>query len=367
VLIARTTCLRSRALLRFALAAIGAGIALVACAGSGRNADKAATGRETTTAGAPNETETGGKIESGTDAAEAIAPAGVIAYQTDRTGREGVWLIRSDGSDDHEVATDVPDEHLHPDWSPDGEHLLFTKRAEHDLLFEANAQGRNARQIVPCDDPCGGDDEASYSPDRRRIAFIRAFGPLADDGSPKECRLAVFDRTSGTVTYLTRDPRCLGRAAFPRWSPDGSMLVYFVDRSDEFGATSTTAVFSIAAKGGKARQLTSWELAGGDADWSPDGKLIVFSTYPLVYFQEAGISNLYTIRSDGSNLHPLTSYKEGETRASHPRWTPDGERIVYVADNGGARELWLVNADGSNPVQITQGGIYTHPVWRPNP
>src|SRR5918996_4711444 len=88
VLIARTTSLRSRALLRFALAAIGAGIALVACAGSGRNADKAATGRETTTAGAPNETETGGKIESGTDAAEAIAPAGVIAYQTDRTGRE---------------------------------------------------------------------------------------------------------------------------------------------------------------------------------------------------------------------------------------------------------------------------------------
>ena len=143
------------------------------------------------------------------------------------------------------------------------------------------------------------------------------------------------------------------------------MLVYFVDRSDEFGVTSTTAVFSIPAKGGEARQLTPWKLAGGDADWSPDGKLIVFSTYPLVYFQGGRVSNLYTIRPDGSNLHPLTSYKEGETRASHPRWTPDGNHIVYVADTGSARTLWVMDADGANLVQITEGGIYTHPVWRP--
>lgn len=119
-------------------------------------------------------------------------------------------------------------------------------------------------------------------------------------------------------------------------------------------------------RGRQAASAHTVDLAGGDADWSPDGKLIVFSTYPLVYFQETGVSNLYTIRPDGSDLRRLTSYDEGETRASQPRWTPDGKHIIYVADTGGARELWLMDADGSHRVQITEGGIYTHPVWQPS-
>ena len=91
----------------------------------------------------------------------------------------------------------------------------------------------------------------------------------------------------------------------------------------------------------------------------------MFSTHPLSLFQTGGVSNLYTIRPDGSDLEALTSYEDDTERASHPRYTPDAKHIVYVKDTGNARELWLMDADGSNRVQITSAGIYTHPVWKP--
>lgn len=263
------------------------------------------------------------------------------------------------------MATDLPGEHLHPDWSPDGKRLLFTQRANKDILFEANAKGKRAREVLACADPCVGDDEASYSPDGRRIAFVRALGPFDENDFPKECQLVVLNRPSGELTELESYRSCLGRAWAPRFSPDGATLVYHRDKSDKAGVTSAAAVFSIPVAGGEARQLTPWKLAAGDPDWSPNGKRIVFSTHPLSLFQSGEVSNLYTIRPNGSDRTALTSYEDETERASHPRYTPDGKRIIHVTDTGSARELWLMDADGENRVQITSGGIYTHPVWRP--
>ena len=53
-----------------------------------------------------------------------------IAYQTNRGGAEGIWFIHPDGTEDHEVALNVPGEHRHPDWFPDGTELLLTSRTE---------------------------------------------------------------------------------------------------------------------------------------------------------------------------------------------------------------------------------------------
>lgn len=333
-----------------ASAAVGLGFALLALLGCGG----ASTGKEATTSEAADAAST----------TTGNVPPGVIAYQT----FEGTLrVIRSDGSDDHELVTDVPGEHLQPDWSPDGQHLVFTSRSSGDVLYEADTDGSNARQIVKCVYPCIGDESASYSPDGRRIAFIRALGPFT--GVPADCGLWLFDRSTGKVTQLTSHPKCQDREAYPRWSPDGSTLVFFRDLNDKDNpaVTVTQAVFTMPADGGNQRQLTPLKLVAGNPDWSPDGRLIVFSTFSLGFFPDAKVSNIYTMRPDGTNTRQLTNYTATQGRASHPHWLPDGSGIIYVLGRRGHREMWFMTPDGENRVRIKTGGDSWHPTWQPNP
>ncbi len=314
--------------------------------------------------------ETTGAHASRPETAGAVSTAvshdspGAIAYQT---FAGALRLVRSDGSHDREIVSGVPGEHLQPDWSPDGEHLIFTARTSKDVLYEVDADGRNAHQLIDCAKLCIGDESASYSPDGRRIAFIRAFGPLTD--VPADCGLWIFDRRTAKLTRLTSHPKCQDREAYPRWSPDGSTLVFFRDINDRQGpgVTATQAIFTMKANGGKQRQLTPLKLVAGNPDWSPNGRLIVFSTYSLGFFPDAEVSNIYTMRPDGTSISQLTHYTATQGRASHPHWVRDGSGIIYVLGGDGHREIWFMSTDGTTRTRIATGGDSWHPTWQPIP
>jgi hypothetical protein len=66
-----------------------------------------------------------------------------------------VWLIHPDGTEDHQIATDVPGEQLLPNWSPDGTHLVFTTRGgTTEPLYEYDLETKTSRQLFKCEDPC---------------------------------------------------------------------------------------------------------------------------------------------------------------------------------------------------------------------
>jgi len=50
-----------------------------------------------------------------------------VAYHTTHNDLESVWLVHPDGTENHQVTTDVPSQQqqLLPDWSPDGKRLVF--------------------------------------------------------------------------------------------------------------------------------------------------------------------------------------------------------------------------------------------------
>lgn len=319
--------------------------------------------------GAPGTTPTSTATPPTTRASESPNPlAGEtawIAYQTDRGG-EGTWLIHPDGTDDHQIDWDFAVDLILPNWSPDGRRLVMTSRntGGAEPLYEYDMKKEALRQLFACKAPCLGDDEPAYSPDGTKVAFIRALGPIKND-LPSDCGVWIGDLSTLKIERVTSNAAC-DRENFPRWSPDGAKLTYWRWREKPVGSTSGTAVFVMNADGTGERQLTDWEMLAGDSDWSPDGEWIVFNTHPLPAFNfESVVSDLYRMHPDGSGLEQLTHYDSEDLRATQPRYTPEGEWILFTTVTSSSRSLSVIPADGGEPVVIAQGGIYTHGAWQP--
>lgn len=92
-------------------------------------------------------------------------------------------------------------------------------------------------------------------------------------------------------------------------------------------------------------------------DVSPDGQTIAFDM----------LGDLYTIPIAGGTATRIT---DGIAHDMQPRFSPDGEHIVFVSDRSGDDNVWVARADGSDVRQITKdGGIasgFLSPEWTPD-
>jgi len=104
----------------------------------------------------------------------------------------------------------------------------------------------------------------------------------------------------------------------------------------------------------------SWELNTTEASWmsvdlSPDGTTLVFDV----------LGDLYTMPVAGGTAVALTS---GMPFDAQPRFSPDGKHIVYVSDEDGGDNLWLLEVGTNKRTQITRGKTtrYVSPGWTPD-
>jgi TolB protein len=74
------------------------------------------------------------------------------------------------------------------------------------------------------------------------------------------------------------------------------------------------------------------------------------------------------VNVDGTGLRNLTTaLPAGVTVPQHPAWSPDGRRIAFVARRNGQHNVWTMNADGTNVVQLTNApGFDQSPTWSPD-
>jgi dipeptidyl aminopeptidase/acylaminoacyl peptidase len=113
------------------------------------------------------------------------------------------------------------------------------------------------------------------------------------------------------------------RVAEPQISPDGKLVVYQVTSVDLDANKSSTNLW-LAATDGKtpSKQLTTTPKSDRHPRWSPDGKKILFES------NRSGSSQLWVIALDGGEAKQLTNISTG---ASGGMWSPDAKKIAFVS------------------------------------
>jgi len=124
-------------------------------------------------------------------------------------------------------------------------------------------------------------------------------------------------------------------------SPDGRTIVF-----DLLGD-----IYVMPVSGGEARAIASGVAWDMQPKWSPDGRHIAFTS------DRAGGDNIWIMEADGSN--PTQVSKESFRLLNQPEWTPDGQFIVArkhftSARSLGAGELWMYHRSGGGGVQMTE-------------
>jgi dipeptidyl aminopeptidase/acylaminoacyl peptidase len=100
-----------------------------------------------------------------------------------------------------------------------------------------------------------------------------------------------------------------------------------------------------------------------DPAWSADGKKIAFTSDG----RSSGFErDVYVMNADGSNVVRVTAHQCGD-HASQPAWSPDGSKILFYCDDGSDDELYQINVDGSGFTQLTNNStVDRSPAWSPD-
>jgi Tol biopolymer transport system component len=300
-----------------------------------------------------------------------------IVYEWFQPGKDtkDLLLARSDGSDAHVIAADVPGSHYSASWSPDGSRIAFVVRdlaTPEGSIWTANADGSGATLLSAGGDTCPvGLFHPSWSPDGTKLAVVcYPGGPVTESVAIMDVATKAIKRLA-TVTH----PEALNNQ--PTWSPDGKRIAFDIqlwDPTQTFPVGWLVAV--VPAAGGQVRRITTFDTFMAHPDWSPDGRELVVGSYDIHDIKSTDHpSNLYTLKPDGSDLRQLThSSVDGTMRIGQPRWSPDGTRIVVsvgiselpdttISD----AQLGFVSVAGGGPTLLSPTIHGSQPDLRPTP
>jgi Tol biopolymer transport system component len=172
----------------------------------------------------------------------------------------------------------------------------------------------------------------------------------------------VIDNNGGNRRRVTTVPANAANDLAPRFSPDGSRLVFTRYRGK--GGAEKAALFSVHLDGSHLHQLTSFSIHAGDADWSPDGKRIVFEAYPNPH----SYGDVYVVGANGGRPLNLTRNPIGEAGSADPVWSPEGRKVLFLDNRrvrGVARTgLATMSPDGSGRTFTARNNLELHqPDW----
>jgi Tol biopolymer transport system component len=302
-----------------------------------------------------------------------------VAWSTDGARvsfveRGRLYIATSDGSD-RRVLTDVV-MGTTTSWSPDGARIAL-QGDDGDIHVIDIASGVDQ----PITSGPGRDASPRWSPAGDEIVFVRG----SDVGAT--LWIASADGTRERALTTPREPGVDGWTAAdfsPVWSPDGRQVAYLLDDNPSSGfllpEDDDQASLAVIDSDGANQRVVAEDVSARDEPvWSPVqvSDLDQFTTPlpvtpPPTTDQIAFASNrdgnaeIYLVNADGSGLTRLTDNPSSDTS---PTWAPDGSQLAFVSDRAAEPDLYdlyVMDADGTNVVRLTEGARAAVPVWSPD-
>ena len=261
-----------------------------------------------------------------------------IAFASDRTGSKEIWAMDYDGGDPRQV-TAHKSTSLSPAWRPDGQTLAYASFVGGAPgLYLANlATGRKTPLATQGDQNIS----PSFSPDGRRVVYSRAFGASTE--------IVVADLNGGNVSRLTYSSAI---DTNPAWSPKGTEIAF------SSGRAGNPNVYVMDAEGTNVRRISFGGNYNDGASWSPASDAVAYASRMGPAF-DVVISDLVTLETK--------TLTHGEGSNEEPSFSPDGQHIAFTSTRSGQKQIWVINRDGGNAIQLTREGRNESPAWGPYP
>jgi Tol biopolymer transport system component len=296
------------------------------------------------------------------------------------TGTDGnIWVLDPVSGEGQQITQDAvpflpgqppPEEQISyccAQWSSDGSLLAYRRDAGTAIesgyqylieLWVYAPEGQDSRMLVQAENIPG----FAWKPMSHLISYALPIPTEYFMNRSQQPQLATglwaVEADTGNTYQLVAPERGLALVN-PQWSPDGRFLSF-----DEVTAMEGRGYF--AYYDFEKQEYQSWEEAIGQYDWSPDSETI---TYDELTYIATGGERIWTRDRQSGEERPLSpDYQPGY--AFHPRFSPQGDQLAYLARLGGPETepvtLFVVNVQGGEPRNLGEFEQTYELTWSPD-